>query len=163
MTSADSLHPSPAGLPTVTEPASSVPADATSEMVISKEQLVANGAWVESGHVRLRRRVVSETRTVDVVVRREELVVETLDVEPVGPGQRYRGTALDGPPVPRAPIGANEPLVILLREELPEVVVHTQVYERVTAHVETVTEMTLWRDSLRHEEISVDDDSSRPV
>lgn len=38
-----------------------------------------------------------------------------------------------------------------LREEVPEVVLHARVYERVTADVVTVSEVAVWHDRVRHE------------
>lgn len=50
------------------------------------------------------------------------------------------GTVLDGAAV-APPTGPVEPLVIVLREERPEVSTHLYPYERVTVHVDlTATE-----------------------
>ena len=121
---------------------------------LSAEQLVAATEWVESGHVRLRRRIVSETRTIEVVVRREELVVDVRDAAFAQVGESYLGTALDGPPV-AAPERPGPPLVMVLREEVPEVVLRPQVYQRVSAEVVTVEQMAVWHDRVRHEEVDV--------
>ncbi|WP_375484369.1 DUF2382 domain-containing protein [uncultured Jatrophihabitans sp.] len=130
------------------------PRDSESDpsVLLSAEQLLTTTKWVESGHVRVRRRVVSEMRTIDVEVRREELVIEVRDAAPGTVGESYRGTVLDGPAVQHPVTPAAEPLVLLLREEAPEVVMHRNVYERVTVDVVTVQEATVWRDTVRHEE-----------
>ena len=121
-------------------------------VVLSAEQLRTTTEWVQSGQVRLRRRIVSETRTIEVVVRREELTIETVDVTPGAVGESYRGSALDGLAATRPPVDHGPPLVFLLREEVPEIVLRPQVYERVTADVVTVNEVAVWHDRLQHEQ-----------
>lgn len=121
-------------------------------VVLSGEQLRTGAEWVVAGRVRLRRRVVSQTRTIEVEVRREELIIETHNVAPGAVGESYRGTDMTGPAVPGPDGRQSASLVVLLREEVPEVVLHPQVYERVTADVVTAGEMAVWHDNLRHEE-----------
>jgi uncharacterized protein (TIGR02271 family) len=99
---------------------------------LSQEQLHVDTEWVVAGHVRLRRRVISETRMIEVTVRREDLVVET-DAA-VSPEGVIAGSNLDGEPT-AAPVLGQAPMVFLLREEVPEVVTRTRAYERVTAHI----------------------------
>ena len=84
-----------------------------------------------AGHVRLRRHVVAETRTIEVTVRREELIEET-DAA-VSPEGVIAGSNLDGEPTAAPTLKA--PMVFLLREEVPEVVTRTRAYEQVTVHV----------------------------
>ncbi len=109
-------------------------------VVLSGEQLRAGTEWVESGRLRLRRRTVTEARTVEVVVRREELIIETRDTAPGAVGESYRGVALDGPLAFGSPPTS---MVMQLREEVPEVVLRPRVYERVTADVVTVSEVAV--------------------
>lgn len=59
-------------------------------VVLSGKRLRAGAGWVESGRLRLRRRVITETRTVEVVVRPEELNIETRDLAPGAVGEFYR-------------------------------------------------------------------------
>ena len=128
------------------------------DVVLSGEQLRLGTEWAESGRVRLRRRVVAHTRTIEVVVRREELIIETQDAAPGAEGavgETYRGIAMDGPAVPGPSPRSTLPLVLALREEVPEIVLRTQVYERVTVDVVTATEVAIWHDDLRHEEADV--------
>ena len=101
-------------------------------VTLSREQLRVDTEWVVAGHVRLRRRVVSETRMIEVTVRREELVVET-DAA-VTPEGVIAGPDLDGEPT-AAPVLGQAPMVFVLREEIPEVATRTRAYEQVTAHV----------------------------
>ena len=92
---------------------------------------------------------------VEVHVRREELVVETVDATPGAVSESYRGTALDGPAVPNRVDRASGPLIILLREEVPEVVMRQQTYERVTVDVVCVEETAVWHDTVRRETATV--------
>jgi uncharacterized protein (TIGR02271 family) len=110
------------------------------EVVLSAERLSVGVERVPAGRVRISKRIVEEVRTVQVPLRREELVVTQ---EPL---------AADGP-LPAG--GPAEDIVLVLREEVPVVSVDTQVYERVVVSVETVrTEETL-RTELRTEHASV--------
>jgi uncharacterized protein (TIGR02271 family) len=102
-------------------------------MTLRQEQLRVGAEWVASARVRVRRRVVSETRTVQITLRREELVIET-DTAVAADGATV-GIVFDGPAV-AAPTGPVEPLVIVLREERPEIITRPYPYERVTVHVD---------------------------
>jgi uncharacterized protein (TIGR02271 family) len=117
-------------------PHDSAPADqAVPEVTLSREQLRAGAEWVVAGHVGLSRRIVTETRMVEVTVRREELSVET-DAA-VSPDGVITGARLDGEPSD-APVLDQAPMVFVLREEIPEVVTRTRAYEQVTVHVDIV-------------------------
>jgi stress response protein YsnF len=56
-------------------------ADDHHAMTISEEVLHVSTEWAEAGRVRLRRRIVTEARTVQVTLRREELQIEVEDVD----------------------------------------------------------------------------------
>jgi len=109
-------------------------------VVLSAERLSVGVERVPAERVRISKRIVEELRTVQVPLRREELVVtrEPLsDDDPLSAG------------------GPVEDLVLVLHEEVPVVSVSTQAYERVVVSVETVhTEETL-RTELRTEHASV--------
>lgn len=139
-----SISPDPESLPHPGREGSAV-------VTLAAERLRTGTEWVESGRVRLRRRIVSETRTIEVVVRREELIIETHGVIP-GPsvGESYRGVDLDGPTIEKP--RERAPLVVALREEVPEVVMRPQVYERVIAEVITSDETAVWQGNVAHEE-----------
>lgn len=110
-------------------------------VTLSGERLRVATQWVESGRVRVRRQVTSETRTVEVTVRREELLVETqaAAVTDAAPG----GAPSDGEPAP-GPHPGHEPLVFVLSEEVPEVTMRTRAYQQVSVHVDVVsTEQTV--------------------
>ena len=109
-------------------------------MVLSAERLSVGVERVPAGRVRISKRIVEELRTVQVPLRREELVVTQ---EPV---------SADGPSSAGAPA---EDLVLVLREEVPVVSVNTQAYERVVVSVETVHAEETVRTELRTEHASV--------
>jgi uncharacterized protein (TIGR02271 family) len=90
----------------------------------SEQHLRIDRQRVAAERVRVRRRVVSETRQLSVTVRREELVI---DREPL------YDSPVDtiGPP--------PDPLVFVLFEEVPVIDLRTRPYEEVTLTVELVT------------------------
>ena len=57
------------------------PSDQTLTVELREEELVAEKQLVQLGVVRIRRRLITETRTIEVPVTREELIVEHLPVE----------------------------------------------------------------------------------
>ncbi|MGI9149824.1 MAG: DUF2382 domain-containing protein [Chloroflexota bacterium] len=80
----DEIGATTASQPTVYAPAGESPlsgAGETATLQLREEELVAEKRLVQSGIVRIRRRVIEETRTIDVVVRREDMVVERLPVQ----------------------------------------------------------------------------------
>ncbi len=100
-----------------TRPASAV------ETVRAEERAQITTAWVATQRVTFQRRIVTETRQVEVTVRREELVV-------------HRSALPDAPPEqPPAQVTSQQPLVIVLREQVPVVQLAVRPYERVTAVV----------------------------
>ena len=108
-----------------------VPDRVRTEMILSGELLDVGTEWVESGGLRFRKQIVTTTETVQVTVRREELVVDVRHiVETSADGLTWAGTSYEGPPT--APPIAQPPHVFLLREEVPDVRVVTRVYERAT-------------------------------
>jgi stress response protein YsnF len=59
------------------------PSDQTLLVELREEELVAEKQLVHLGVVRIRRRLVTETRTIELPVTREELMVEHLPVETI--------------------------------------------------------------------------------
>jgi uncharacterized protein (TIGR02271 family) len=115
-------------------------APGAAEVVLSAERLSVGVERVPAERVRISKRIVEELRTVQVPLRREELVV-TREV-----------LSADGP----LPAGSPaDDLVLVLREEVPVVSVDTQVYERVVVSVETVQTSETLRTELRTEHASV--------
>ena len=125
------------------------PHPAAAEVVLHEEQLRVGTRRVPIEKVLVRRRVVTEVRQIEVTVRREELEVHRVP--------------LDGDE--RAPVGGPPgPLVILLSEEVPVVQLQTRPYERVTVHVDTVTEQVEVTEHVAREQADVDvlDPGRRP-
>jgi hypothetical protein len=96
---------------------------ADAEVVLHEERVHVDVAR-EAVRAVVRRRIVTEVRTVEVTVRREVLEVEHLPA--------------DGPALP---VGAEprQALSLVLSEEVPVVTLRVQPYERVTLDVHTVT------------------------
>jgi hypothetical protein len=91
---------------------------------------------------------VTETRTLQVTVRREELQIQVQDIDQadgVLAGANRRGPATD-PPVPRIPT------VIVLQEEVPVVKVIRRPYEKVTVEVTLASRSGRVTTRLRHEQ-----------
>ena len=113
-------------------------------MTLSAERLITGTQWVPTGRLVIRRRIVTETRTVEVTLRREELVVEEVGPPEVVPGE----------PAPADSVhGAHEPLVIVLRQEVPDVTVHVEPYELVRVHVGYGSSERELQAQVRHEEV----------
>lgn len=108
-------------------------------VVRSAEQLVVGDGWHRAERVVVRRRIVTEQRQITVDVRHEELVVEHLPLS--------GGGAQEPAPV--------EVLVLELHEEVPEVVLRTRAYERVTVAVQRVAAQVEVSGEVRHEEVEV--------
>lgn len=118
------------------------------EMTLSKEVLHLGTEWTVSGGIRMRRRIVTETRTVQVTLRREELEfeVEHIEHEQDGTllGSNYAGP-VTGPPQPKAP------LVIVLQQEEPDIGVRLVPYEKITVTTTLVRGAQQVQAGLRHE------------
>ena len=120
-------------------------------MVVSEEQWRVGTEWVVSGRVRLRRRIVTEYRTVEVAVRREivEVAGDTVDFR----DGHLVGVGLDGPPV--AAPAPSTPFVAVLREEVPVVTVQVRPYERFTVTTTRVQDAATVHDTVRREQLDV--------
>lgn len=97
---------------------------AAAEVVLHEERVHVDVVR-EAVRAVVRRRIVTEVRTVEVTVRREVLEVEELPAD---------GAAL---PVAQE---ARQALTMVLSEELPVVTLQVQPYERVTLDVHVVDE-----------------------
>ena len=100
-------------------------ATANPEIVLHEERLKVGTRQVPVERLVLRRRITTEVRQIEVTVRREVLEVQrdTLsEQDATGPGR------------------AQEPLVVVLSEEVPVVQMQTRPYERVRVEIETTTE-----------------------
>ncbi|MDP9417350.1 MAG: YsnF/AvaK domain-containing protein [Actinomycetota bacterium] len=123
------------------------------EVVRSEERLRAGVQRVVTRRVLVGKRIVTEERTVNVTVRREELVFED---RPVGSDAGDAGFDTD------VRAGSGEPLVeFLLSEEEPVVTVRTVPKERVRVFREWQTSEQQVEAVLGREEIELDEASPR--
>jgi uncharacterized protein (TIGR02271 family) len=116
-------------------------------MVRSEERLRAGTETVETGRIRLRKHVVTSQQAITVPIRREEVHITR---EPIKPGEA--GTT--------AEIGDQE-LEVIVHEERAVVTKETVPVERVSLDIETFLENREVSDTVRREEIEVDDDTKR--
>ncbi|HEY3749368.1 MAG TPA: PRC and DUF2382 domain-containing protein [Pseudonocardiaceae bacterium] len=123
---------------------------ADTEMTRSEERLQVGTQTEETGHVRLRKYVVTENQQVTVPVRHEEVRIER---EPIPEGAATRGDATI----------SEEQRDITLHAEKPVVQKETVAMERVRLGAETVTEDQTVQGEVRKEQIDVDrGDGGRP-
>ena len=119
------------------------PAQRTGPEVVLHEERARVSTARDAVRAVVRRRITSETRTVEVTVRREVLEVEYLPVGEV--------------PEPAA-TSAHEPLVLVLSEEVPVVEVVTRPYEQVTVSVQRFDELADVATRLAREQAEVSSD-----
>ena len=120
-------------------------------MTRSEEQLRVGTERVESGRVRLRKHVVSETVSQTVPVTHEEVRLER---EPITDANV--GNALDGPAI------SEEEHEVVLHGERPVVQKEAVPVERVRLDTETVTEQATVNEQVRKEQIELDEDGTAP-
>ena len=116
---------------------------------LREEELVARKRPVEAGEAQVRKEVVTEQRTVQVPVAREELVVERRPVER-RPAEQPVGEAADVIEVP-------------LREEQVQVEKRPVVYEEVEVGKRQVQETQRVSDTVRREEARIDQEGDVEV
>ncbi|RSM45201.1 DUF2382 domain-containing protein [Amycolatopsis balhimycina DSM 5908] len=114
-------------------------------MIRSEERLNVGTEQIETGHVRLRKYVVTEEQQLTVPVRHEEVRVER---EPITRGERG------------AEIGEAEQDVVLHAEK-PVVRKETVPVERVRLRTETVSEEQTVSGKVRKEQFEVTDDEGK--
>ncbi len=119
-------------------------------MTRSEEELHVGTTQRESGRVRLRKVVVEDEVTQKVPVRREEVRIER---EPITDANV--GDAKDGPEI------SSEEHEIVLHEEEPVAEKRTVPKERVRLDKDVQTDERQVSDTVRKEEIEVDDDARR--
>jgi uncharacterized protein (TIGR02271 family) len=120
----------------------------------SEERLDVVAHVQEVGRVRISKRVVTEERVVTLQVRREELVVEELPVDPgrgddplVMAHSELSGAARTAPPV----------VEMWLSEEQVELTTRVVPRERVRVFVDTVTELVEVGGTVAREVVEVDE------
>ena len=115
-------------------------------MTRSEEQLRVGKQTVETGRVRLRKFVTEENVTETVPVAREQVTIER---EPIHDGNL--GKAMDGPAI------SEEEHEVVLHAEQAVVEKEAVPVERVRVGKETVTEQQQVTDTVRKEQIEVED------
>lgn len=126
------------------------------DLVLSAEVARIGTRQAPAGTVRIGKRVVTETRTVTVQVRREELYVEHIAApEPAA-------DLADGADVSALGASGEGPvLVLVLHEEVPEVIARVVPTERVSVFVDRVDGIETVSTDLRHEEVTFTEEHSR--
>lgn len=117
-----------ARLPGNVAPGDPAPDDVT--VVLQAETVHAGLRRVPVERVRITKRIVTEIRTIDVELRREELHVERLPIPEA---------AASADDAPRSSAAGTEPiLVLVLHEEVPEVLRHVVPVEQVRVFRDTI-------------------------
>ncbi len=116
-------------------------------MTRSEERVDVGTESRETGRVRLRKYVTTETETVDVPVRKERAVLET---EPIT-GDNV-GDATSGPDI------TEDEHEVVLREERPVVEKTVEPVERVRLGTETVTDSETVTEEVRKERVEAEGD-----
>ena len=119
-------------------------AELVPEIVRRAEQLRIDTVWVAAQTVRVTRRIVTETVTVSVQVRREVVSLEHVSVADgqAGPGGVHEAAE-------------HLPLEVVLSREVPVVTLQTRPYERVRVGVWEFTGETTVRDQVRVEQVEI--------
>ena len=112
------------------------------ELQLRAERLVVNKQRVQHGEARVRKEIVTETRSFDVPVTHEELVIERHAV--TGDG------VVDDEPI------ADETIRIPLTEEKVTISKQTLIKEEVEVGTRRVEDIEHVSDTVRHEELRVD-------
>ena len=110
------------------------------KITLHEEQVNVGTEKVETGRVRLRKHVVTDTKTIEVPVEREEFVVERTPAN---------GTATD------TPLGEDE-VEVSISEERPVVNKETVATEDVRVGTRTVQDTEKVATDVAHEEVAVD-------
>jgi len=116
--------------------------ESNQKLELREEQLHVDKQPVETGEVRLRKEVITEHRTIDVPVSREEVIVER---------HATAGKAAAG-----ETISAGEEIRVPVREEQVHVSKDTVVKEEVSLRKQKVTDTKRVGEDVRREELRVD-------
>lgn len=117
-------------------------------LILSAEVPRAAVRRVPAERVRISRRVVTETRTITVDVRREELHVERVSI----PSSADTGDDAGADPIRSA---TGPILSWVLHEEVPEVVTRIVAVERVQVFLDDVVGTETVGVELRHEDVAL--------
>jgi uncharacterized protein (TIGR02271 family) len=117
-------------------------------VTLHEERLNVGTEKVETGRVRLRKHVVTETEQVEVPVQREEVVVERVPA-----GEETGGELSEG----------DSEAEVTLTEERPVVNKETVATEQVNIGTRTVQDTETVSGEVGHEEVDITDADGRPV
>jgi uncharacterized protein (TIGR02271 family) len=123
--------------------------DDSARVELREEELRTEKQRVQAGEVRLRKEVVSEDRTIEVPVTREEVVIER---RPAAKGQSAEGTIAEGEEI-RIPVMEEEVRV----EKTPVV------REEVTLKKRQVQDTERFSDTVRREEARIEETGDAQV
>ncbi|WP_380174369.1 YsnF/AvaK domain-containing protein [Kineococcus sp. DHX-1] len=119
------------------------PTSTTPEVLLHQEQLRVSTQRVGVERMRISKRIVTTTRTIEVPVRLEQLVITR---EPFGDqdavttaGSDAMSDAMSDALLDAGPVGGGGDLVIVLDEEVPEFTMRVVAVERVAISKRTVT------------------------
>ena len=115
---------------------------------LREEELRARREMVDAGNVELHKDVVSEQRTIDVPVTREEVVIDRHAVDP-HPSDR--------------PIGTDQTIRVPVREERVELEKQPVVYEEVEIGKRPVQETERMSGTVRREEVRIENEGDLNV
>ena len=118
------------------------------EVDLNAERATVGTRLVATERVRISKHIVTETKTVSIEVRREELRVERIPVV------ESDGPAAEVVAGPRSDDGAPA-IVLILREEVPQFRLQVVPVERVQVFVDTLTEVETADVTLHHEKVDV--------
>lgn len=131
--------------PAAAAPATIDPPRNAAEVIRSEERLHVHTERIPVERIRVRKRIVTETRTLTVQVRREELQIERL---PATGDHPTGATAAQGEP--------SAPVVdLVLAEEVPQVTLHAAPRERVRIYRDTPRSSQSVQATLRREHVEV--------
>ncbi|RUQ23481.1 PRC and DUF2382 domain-containing protein [Kocuria sp. HSID16901] len=130
-------------------------AAADNDVVAHEERLRATGQTErrEAGQVRLRKHVTTDTETVEVPVRHEEVQVERTKIDPDSAEARQAGQNVE--------FGQDEDVTVTAYEERPVVTTETVATERVSLNKEARQETESVSGEVRKEEIEIDENGNR--
>jgi uncharacterized protein (TIGR02271 family) len=139
--------PAPSDAPAAVAPAAPAPRTGEGATIqLREEELHAHTQFVETGEVRVRKEVVTEFRTIEVPVRREEVVIE-----------RHAPT---GEPDSTPDLGPDEVIRIPVRVEQIIVEKRPVVKEEVTVGKRIVRDLEQVGGEVRKEEVRVERDGA---
>lgn len=119
------------------------------QVVLHEEHLQVATTRHPTDRVIVRRVITTQTRQIEVTVRREELRIERQPAPDLSPASTERT-------LPTQTAQSTEPaLVIVLSQEEPVVHLRIRPYERVRIHLDTVTEHEQVDVTLSHEQAEV--------